>query len=145
MHFPKASLFRRGFRSTRYECRARMGSFVREMTKDVYQALAERLPQPRNHKAQAPAIGAQIVAIDDDAYDAARCIAAAHMIARMIDGALEPGLSGERSTLVSHRLLCELRRSAGSARFAAWYVRQGPLRPRRHSTIPNLPGDRSLR
>jgi hypothetical protein len=51
IHFPKAALFRRGFRSARYESRARMCSFVREMAKDVCQALTERLPQPRNHKA----------------------------------------------------------------------------------------------
>jgi hypothetical protein len=41
-----------------------MRGFVREVPEDLFQALAERLPQPRNHKPPA------IVAVSDDTYDA---------------------------------------------------------------------------
>jgi hypothetical protein len=57
---------------------------------DAGRGQGERLPQSRDHQAPAPAIGAQIVAIDDDAGDAVGCVAATHMVARTIDGTPKP-------------------------------------------------------
>ena len=67
-----------------------MRALVRKMAEDDTQALAERLAQLREDGTQPAAIGAQIIAIDDDADDAVGGIAAAHMIAPAIDRPQKP-------------------------------------------------------
>jgi hypothetical protein len=63
-----------------------MCPLVREVAKDVKQALAERFAQAGHHVPKAPAVGAKKVGIGDHRHDV-RLAAAAHVIASAIDRA----------------------------------------------------------
>jgi hypothetical protein len=82
------ALLRGGFGGTREKGRARMGAFIWKMPEYVGEALAQGVAQALEHRPEASAVRAEIIAIDHDAHDVIRCASAAHMVLAGIDGAL---------------------------------------------------------
>ena len=85
VHVEEAALPCGRFRRLGGELRPGVGVLVGEVAEDVGQALAQRLAQAGEHAAKAPAVGAQVVAVDQYANPIVGFAVPAHVIALEVD------------------------------------------------------------
>ena len=84
VQLPEAPLFSRRFGRAREQLGARMRPLVGEVAEHVGETLAERLAQAQDHRPQTPAIGTEVVGVENQAHRAARR-AATHVVAFRLD------------------------------------------------------------
>ena len=81
-----------------------MRALVRKVTEGIGKALTEGLAQPVKNLAKATAVGAEIIAIDQNAHDTVRRAPAAHVIPARINGPLKSDRDTWRNSgLARHR------------------------------------------
>src|SRR6185312_7136400 len=94
VHFPESTLAVRRLRPDGHELGAGVRALVREMAEDIGHPVPEGMAQAVEHVPQAPAVGAEVVAVDEDRKAIIAAITATDVIPRTIDRANQTTLVG---------------------------------------------------
>ena len=104
VHLNEAPLPSGGLRGTRERRGAGMRTFVGIVPEDEGETIAERFAQPEEHAAETPAIRAEIVPVQHERDDVARCSTALNVVAGRVDLSQQSERRGPgRAVFVSHR------------------------------------------